>query len=179
MQTALKVQAKPYEFVFVPEQTALVIIDMQRDFVQPGGFGQLLGNDVTKLQKAIDPTRCVLNAFRQRHRKVLHTREGHRPDLSDCPPSKKARGRLKVGIGDKGPMGRVLVRGEQGHGIVPARSAARRTGDRQARQGGVLCDRPGFDLEELGSTPGRTHPRLPDYSRRLDLDKWTTLRFSG
>jgi nicotinamidase-related amidase len=118
MNTKLKVEAQPYEFLFDPASTALVVIDMQRDFVLPGGFGALLGNDVTLLRRAVGPTRRVLDAFRRRHLKVLHTREGHRPDLSDCPPSKKARGRLKVGIGDRGPMGRVLVRGERGHGII-------------------------------------------------------------
>jgi biuret amidohydrolase len=112
------VEAEPYEFVFQPASTALVVIDMQRDFVLPGGFGALLGNDVSRVRPAIDPTRRVLEAWRLKRLQVLHTREGHRPDLSDCPPSKKARGKLKVGIGDRGPMGRVLVRGEYGHDII-------------------------------------------------------------
>jgi biuret amidohydrolase len=117
-ETTVKVEAEPYVFVFQPASTALVIIDMQRDFVMPGGFGELLGNDVTKVQPAIKPTQHVLEIWRKKGFQVLHTREGHRPDLSDCPPSKKARGNLKVGIGDKGPMGRVLVRGERGHDII-------------------------------------------------------------
>jgi biuret amidohydrolase len=117
-ETTVKVEAEPYVFVFQPASTALVIIDMQRDFVMPGGFGELLGNDVTKVQPAIKPTQHVLEIWRKKGYQVLHTREGHRPDLSDCPPSKKARGNLKVGIGDKGPMGRVLVRGERGHDII-------------------------------------------------------------
>jgi nicotinamidase-related amidase len=114
----VKVEAEPYEFVFQPASTALMIIDMQRDFVMPGGFGELLGNDVKRVRPAIEPTRQVLKAWRENRLQVLHTREGHRADLSDCPPSKKARGKLKVGIGDKGPMGRVLVRGEYGHDII-------------------------------------------------------------
>ena len=113
-----KVEAQPYEFEFQPASCALVIIDMQRDFVDPGGFGEALGNDVSLLRKAIAPTRRVLDAARRREMLVIHTREGHRPDLSDLPPSKKLRGRLKAGIGDPGPMGRILVRGEDGHDII-------------------------------------------------------------
>ena len=113
-----KVDAQPYEFEFEPTSTALVIIDMQRDFVDPGGFGEALGNDVSLLRKAIAPTRKVLDAARRRGMLVIHTREGHRPDLSDLPASKKLRGRLKNGIGDPGPMGRILVRGEYGHDII-------------------------------------------------------------
>ncbi|MFL6574411.1 MAG: cysteine hydrolase family protein [Burkholderiales bacterium] len=113
-----KVDAQPYEFEFEPTSTALVIIDMQRDFVDSGGFGEALGNDVSLLRKAVAPTRKVLDAARRREMLVIHTREGHRPDLSDLPASKKLRGRLKNGIGDPGPMGRILVRGEYGHDIV-------------------------------------------------------------
>ena len=115
-----KVGAEPYEFRFERKSCALVIIDMQRDFVDPGGFGEALGNDVSLLRKAIAPTRKVLEAARKKGMLVVHTREGHRPDLSDLPPSKKLRGRLKAGIGDPGPMGRILVRGEYGHDIVDA-----------------------------------------------------------
>jgi nicotinamidase-related amidase len=113
-----KVDAEPYEFEFDPRHCALVIIDMQRDFVDPGGFGEALGNDVSLLRKAIAPTRRVLEAARRREMLIVHTREGHRPDLSDLPQSKKLRGRLKAGIGDPGPMGRILVRGEYGHDII-------------------------------------------------------------
>jgi nicotinamidase-related amidase len=112
------VKAEPYEFEFDPRSCALMIIDMQRDFVDPGGFGEALGNDVSLLRKAIAPTRKVLEAVRRKKMLVIHTREGHRPDLGDLPPSKKLRGRLKAGIGDPGPMGRILVRGEYGHDIV-------------------------------------------------------------
>lgn len=115
----ISVPADPYAFDFDPVATALLIIDMQRDFVEPGGFGEMLGNDVTSLRRAIAPTRRVLDAVRARGMMVIHTREGHRPDLSDLPPTKKARGRLACGIGDVGPMGRVLIRGEPGHQIIP------------------------------------------------------------
>jgi nicotinamidase-related amidase len=115
-----RVGAEPYEFQFERASCALVIIDMQRDFVDPGGFGEALGNDVSLLRKAIAPTRKVLDAARRKGLLVVHTREGHRPDLSDLPLNKKLRGRLKNGIGDPGPMGRILVRGEYGHDIVDA-----------------------------------------------------------
>lgn len=113
------IEAEPYELEFDPKSTALLIIDMQRDFVMPGGFGEALGNDVTPLQATIAPTKRVLEAARKKGMLVIHTREGHRPDLTDCPPTKLARGRGKTRIGDAGPMGRILVRGEIGHDIVP------------------------------------------------------------
>jgi biuret amidohydrolase len=113
------VNAEPYEFEFDPKTTALVMIDFQRDFVDPGGFGEALGNDVKQLQVTIAPTKAILEGARKAGMLVIHTREGHRPDLSDCPPSKLVRGKGKVRIGDPGPMGRILVRGEIGHDIVP------------------------------------------------------------
>ncbi|HEV7884148.1 MAG TPA: cysteine hydrolase family protein, partial [Solirubrobacteraceae bacterium] len=112
------VPAAPYPFAFDPATTALVIIDMQRDFLQPGGFGAMLGNDVSLLTRVVEPLADVLDAARASGMMVIHTREGHRPDLSDCPPSKLARGHLDTPIGSEGPNGRVLVRGEAGHGIV-------------------------------------------------------------
>lgn len=115
---SLSVAARPYELVLDPTATALVVIDMQRDFLEPGGFGHRLGNDVSLLQGVIEPLAQVLSAARDAGMLVIHTREGHRPDLSDCPPTKLARGRLEVGIGGSGPNGRVLVRGEEGHDIV-------------------------------------------------------------
>ena len=117
MTTSL-ILAEPYDFTFEPDRAALIVIDMQRDFVYPGGFGAALGNDTSPLLAAVEPTRHVLAAVRQAGLLVIHTREGHRPDLADLAPSKKARGRLENGIGDPGPMGRILVRGEHGHGIV-------------------------------------------------------------
>jgi len=113
------IEAEPYELEFDPKSTALLIIDMQRDFVMPGGFGEALGNDVTPLQATIAPTKRVLESARKKGMLVIHTREGHRPDLTDCPPTKLVRGRGKIRIGDPGPMGRILVRGEIGHDIVP------------------------------------------------------------
>lgn len=114
------VDAKPFAFDFELAHTALVIIDMQRDFVEPGGFGETLGNDVTRLQAIVPTCRRVLDAWRAAGGWVLHTREAHRPDLSDCPPAKRQRGSPTLRIGDTGPMGRILVAGEPGNQIVPA-----------------------------------------------------------
>jgi nicotinamidase-related amidase len=101
-------------------KTALVIIDMQRDFLEPGGFGETLGNDVSLLQTAVGPCAAVLKAARAKGLLVVHTREGHLPDLSDAPPAKIERGAPSLRIGDPGPMGRILIRGEAGHDIVSA-----------------------------------------------------------
>ncbi|TIC83347.1 cysteine hydrolase family protein [Crenobacter intestini] len=117
--TLKTIKAEPYELEFDPSRTALVMIDMQRDFVEPGGFGEMLGNDVSLLRSTIEPCQRLLAAARAAGLFVVHTREGHRPDLSDCPPAKRLRGGLECGIGDKGPMGRILVRGEYGHDIIP------------------------------------------------------------
>lgn len=117
-QLSHSIDAEPYALAFDPTSTALIIIDMQRDFLEPGGFGELLGNDVSLLRSTIEPCQRVLAAARRAGLAVLHTREGHRADLMDAPPSKLARGGLEIGIGDSGPMGRVLVRGEPGHGII-------------------------------------------------------------
>jgi nicotinamidase-related amidase len=111
--------ADPYEFHLQPSGCALVIIDMQRDFLEPGGFGAALGNDVAMLRQAIAPTQRVLHACRAVGMFVVHTREGHRPDLADLPTAKHQRGRFPTRIGDAGPMGRILVRGEAGHDIIP------------------------------------------------------------
>ena len=113
------IDADPYAFEFNPGGCALLVIDMQRDFLEPGGFGEMLGNDVSQLRRTIEPNRQLLSVWRARGLPVLHTREGHRPDLSDLPPAKKARGRSATCIGDPGPMGRILVRGEAGHDIIP------------------------------------------------------------
>jgi biuret amidohydrolase len=113
------IEAEPYTFEFSPEACALVIIDMQRDFLEPGGFGEMLGNDVSQLRRTIEPNRKLLSVWRAQGLQVIHTREGHRPDLTDLPPAKKVRGHGKTTIGDTGPMGRILVRGEAGHDIIP------------------------------------------------------------
>ncbi|MEP7307344.1 MAG: isochorismatase family cysteine hydrolase [Acidobacteriota bacterium] len=116
---SLMVQAEPYPFEFIPASCALLLIDLQRDFLEPGGFGEMLGNDVSQLRRVIEPNRKLLAAWRDKGLPVMHTREGHRPDLSDLPPAKKIRGGGKTTIGDVGPMGRILVRGEAGHDIIP------------------------------------------------------------
>ena len=111
------IKAEPFPLEFDPKTTALIIIDMQRDFVLPGGFGEVLGNDTSLLLAAVDPIAAVLNHCREVGVFVIHTREGHRPDLSDCPPAKLNRGG-ETFIGREGPMGRILIRGEQGHDII-------------------------------------------------------------
>lgn len=128
------IEAEPYPFAFDPAATALVVIDMQRDFLAPGGFGALLGNDVSLLATVVEPLGAVLAAARAAAMMVIHTREGHRADLSDCPPSKLARGHLATPIGSAGPNGRVLVRGEAGHDIVEALAPL---------PGEVVLDKPG------------------------------------
>ncbi|TVY82356.1 Allophanate hydrolase [Lachnellula suecica] len=119
--------ARPYAFAFPPATTALIIIDMQRDFVDPNGFGSIQCGDpeIFSAVRNIVPTlQKVLQVARSIGMQVIHTREGHRPDLSDLPPSKKVRqvnapnGHHTMGIGDQGPMGRLLVRGEWGHDII-------------------------------------------------------------
>ena len=114
-----KIQAEPYDFDFDLDSTALLMIDMQRDFVEPGGFGESLGNDVSLLRSSIEPCQDLLETARQVGMFIIHTREGHRPDLSDLQPAKKERGNPTMKIGDAGPMGRILVRGEPGHDLIP------------------------------------------------------------
>ncbi|MCB0938334.1 MAG: cysteine hydrolase, partial [Mycobacterium sp.] len=111
------IDAEPFPLDFEVDSTALVIIDMQRDFVLPGGFGEALGNDTSLLLAAVEPIQRVLQRAREIGMFVVHTREGHRPDLTDCPAAKLTRGG-KTFIGEDGPMGRILVRGEQGHDII-------------------------------------------------------------
>lgn len=139
------IQAEPYEFELDLDTTALVMIDMQRDFVEPGGFGEMLGNDVSLLRSSIVPCKKVLEAARKVGMFIVHTREGHRPDLSDLQPAKKERGHLKTGIGDVGPMGRILVRGEVGHDIIP---------ELYPIEGEPVVDKPGkgafYDTDLLG-----------------------------
>jgi biuret amidohydrolase len=115
----VSVGAEPYAYDFAPARCALLIIDMQRDFLEPGGFGEMLGNDVSRLRCTIEPNRRLLAAWRAAGLQVIHTREGHRCDLADLPLAKKMRGRSGKRIGDLGPMGRILVRGEPGHDIIP------------------------------------------------------------
>ncbi len=114
------VAAEPSAIELDWRKTALVIIDMQRDFMEPGGFGETLGNDVSLLARAVKPCAAVLDAARGIGMLVIHTREGHKPDLSDAPLAKIERGAPSKRIGDKGPMGRILIQGEPGHDIIPA-----------------------------------------------------------
>ena len=129
-----RIAATPFPFEFDVATTALVIIDMQRDFVEPGGFGASLGNDVTRLQAIIPTVQRVLEAWRAAHALVVHTRESHLADLSDCPPAKRLRGSPTLRIGDAGPMGRVLVVGEPGNQIVPELAPV---------DGEIVIDKPG------------------------------------
>lgn len=129
------VEALPYTYTFSIENTALIIIDMQRDFCAPGGFGEKLGNDISLTRNIIPSVQKILSAAREQGMFVIHTREGHRPDLSDCPPAKLNRGKKQgAGIGDIGPMGRILVRGEYGHDIVD---------ELKPKDGEVIIDKPG------------------------------------
>ena len=114
-----EIAARPYAYSFDPATTALVVIDMQRDFIERGGFGEALGNDVSRLAAIVPTVRELLAWARAHGIRVVHTREGHRPDLADCPPAKRQRGRPSLRIGDAGPMGRILVDGQPGNDIVP------------------------------------------------------------
>src|ERR1700760_4891305 len=129
--------------------TALLIIDMQRDFMEPGGFGETLGNDVSQLARAVQPIGNVLAAAREMGMLVIHTREGHLPDLSDAPPAKVERGAPSLRIGDPGPMGRILIRGEAGHDIIP---------ELYPHSGEIVIDKPGkgaFYATELSDVLGK------------------------
>jgi nicotinamidase-related amidase len=117
------VAARPYPYTFEWLNTALLVIDMQRDFIEPGGFGEALGNDVSRLAKIVPTVRALLDGCRARDLRVVHTREGHRPDLADCPQSKLRRGDPALRIGAPGPMGRILVDGEPGNDLVPELAA--------------------------------------------------------
>lgn len=113
------IAAQPYEYSFPAGKLALIVIDMQRDFVEEGGFGSVLGNDVRPLKAIVPAVARLIAGFRAAGMPVIHTREGHKPDLSDCPPAKRMRGRGSLSIGDSGPMGRILVDGEPGNDILP------------------------------------------------------------
>jgi biuret amidohydrolase len=130
----MRLDANPFPYDFTLAHTALVIIDMQRDFVEPGGFGESLGNDVSLLQAIVPACQRVLQAWRAAGGLVVHTRESHRPDLSDCPPAKRDRGNPSLRIGDPGPMGRILVAGEPGNQIIP---------ELAPQPGEIVIDKPG------------------------------------
>ena len=128
------IDAEPEPIAVDVARTALVIIDMQRDFLLPGGFGESLGNDVSLLDAAVAPCKALLEGARARRLLIIHTREGHRPDMADCPPAKHERGAPTKRIGDAGPMGRILIRGEAGHDIIP---------ELYPRPGEPIIDKPG------------------------------------
>jgi nicotinamidase-related amidase len=148
------IAAQPYAYEFDPAHTALVIIDMQRDFVEPGGFGAALGNDVRRLAPIVPALASLLGAFRKHGLTVIHTKECHQSDLADCPPAKLARGNAALRIGDKGPMGRILIEGEPGNDFVDSL---------QPWDGEVVIAKPGkgafyaTDLQERLERRGITH----------------------
>ncbi len=150
----IRIDAKPYPFEFELAHTALVIIDMQRDFIEPGGFGETLGNDVRLLEAIVPACQAVLGAWRAAGGWAVHTREAHRADLSDCPPAKLRRGNPRLRIGDAGPMGRILVTGEPGNQIIPALAPV---------AGELVLDKPGkgafyaTGLQETLDARGITH----------------------
>lgn len=149
-----QIEATPFAYRFDLARTALIIIDMQRDFVEPGGFGETLGNDVTRLQAIVPTVARVLQAWRTAGALVVHTRESHAPDLSDCPLAKRERGEPLLRIGELGPMGRILVRGEPGNQIVPELAPL---------PGEIVIDKPGkgafyaTGLHETLQSRGITH----------------------
>jgi nicotinamidase-related amidase len=134
MMTTTLIEAEPEALTVDLARTAVVMIDMQRDFLEPGGFGEALGNDVSLLARAVGPCGALLEGARRRGILIVHTREGHRPDLSDAPKAKIERGAPSKRIGDMGPMGRILVRGEAGHDLIPALAP---------RPGEPVIDKPG------------------------------------
>lgn len=149
----MNVDAVPTDFRLAPGATALIVIDMQRDFLLPGGFGESLGNDVSLLQKVVAPLQGLIAAARDAGILVIHTREGHLPDLSDCPPAKRLRGAPSKRIGDPGAFGRILIRGEYGHDIVDELAPI---------PGEVVIDKPGkgafyaTELQEVLEAAGIT-----------------------
>jgi nicotinamidase-related amidase len=130
----IPIPARPYPYPLDPAHTALVVIDMQRDFIEKGGFGDSLGNDVARLEAIVPTTAQLIALFRQKGWTIVHTREAHLPDLSDCPPAKIRRGNPTLHIGEVGAMGRLLVRGEPGNQIVP---------DLAPIDGEIVIDKPG------------------------------------
>src|SRR6185503_20048248 len=143
--STIEILAEPGPIAIDPRRTAVVMIDMQRDFLEPGGFGETLGNDVSLLARAIDPAAALMAGARKLGMLVVHTREGHRPDMADAPPAKVERGTPSARIGAPGPMGRILIRGEAGHDIIPELAPA---------EGEPIVDKPGkgaFYATDLGS----------------------------
>lgn len=113
-----EINARPFPYVVDFDHIALVCIDMQRDFCLPGGFAESLGNDISNVQACIPVIARLQAAFRKCGLPVIHTKECHKPDLSDLPTAKRLRGNPKLKIGDKGPMGRILIDGEEGSDFI-------------------------------------------------------------
>ncbi len=132
--TTCTIAANPQPISFAPATTALVLIDMQRDFLEAGGFGEALGNDVSVLRACVEPCQQLLAAARKAGLLVVHTREGHRSDLSDVFAEKLQRCAPGRRIGDAGPMGRILIRGEAGHDFIA---------ELQPAAGEIVIDKPG------------------------------------
>jgi nicotinamidase-related amidase len=130
----ITVAARPYDFSLDTNKVALVVIDMQRDFIEPGGFGDVLGNDVSRLTAIVPTVAALIGHFRSHGLPIVHTREAHRPDLSDCPPAKRLRGKPGLRIGDEGAMGRILIAGEPGNQILP---------ELAPMAGEIVIDKPG------------------------------------
>lgn len=148
------IAAAPFPYDYPEGGLALLVIDMQRDFLEPGGFGEALGNDVTHLQAIVPTVQRLLQAFRACGLRIVHTKEAHQPDLSDCPPAKRLRGHPALRIGDPGPIGRILISGEPGNDIVPALAPG---------PGEPVIEKPGkgafyrTELQDLLTRQGVTH----------------------
>jgi nicotinamidase-related amidase len=148
------IDAKPFQFQFDFDHIALVCIDMQRDFCEPGGFAESLGNKVENVRPCIPVIAKLQAAFRKWSLPIIHTKECHKPDLSDLPTAKRNRGNPKIKIGDFGPMGRILIDGEPGVDFVP---------ENEPRE-----------YEHVISKPGK------DTFYRTDFDEYlTTRKISG
>ncbi len=151
----IKIPPQPCDYELPdPKKSALIVIDMQRDFMERGGFGDSLGNDIDALRPAVKPISRLLELFRKLELMIIHTVEGHAPDLSDCPPSKLRRGEATLKIGDPGPMGRILILGEPGNGIIP--ELAPRAGEKiltKPGKGAFCRTELELFLREMGITP--------------------------
>lgn len=147
------IDAQPFAFEFQPEKLALIVIDMQRDFAEQGGFGESLGNDVSRITAIVPTVKKLIEGFRTAGLPVIHTMECHRPDLSDCPPAKRNRGNPSLRIGDVGPMGRVLIAGEPGTAILD--EVAPLHGElviEKPGKGAFYATKLGAELQRLGIT---------------------------
>ncbi|HTV88727.1 MAG TPA: isochorismatase family cysteine hydrolase [Stellaceae bacterium] len=163
--------ARPYPYEFSRSGMALLLIDLQRDFIEHGGFGSALGNDVSRLAAIVPQTARLLAGFRAAGLPVIHTKEAHRPDLADCPPAKRRRGGAALRIGDPGPMGRILIAGEAGNDFIPALSPAPgETVIAKPGKGGFYATR----LDDLLRERGITHLAIAGVTTEVCVQ--TTMR---